>query len=416
MIKRLKNSKVAKNSVLLVGCDTAAKLIGLITLMFYFRVMDPAMWGIFSFVFSTAQILSVLPDMGLHRWSVQDLARSKRGGWQLLRALFRIKIILSLITLVLGVLTGFIVVKLRGQQQVFSLILMAIAAICVRGMTMNFLTLYHGYQEMKWPAIFNLVFRIATLVYVPLVAWETQNLFWVFFALLLIDIIDLLVNGCVSVSKYRNEEKRDQPPLFGKILRAAMPFSLQSLATLFYFYIDSVMLYLMEGELVNGYYSAGYRIVLAALVIPGSFSAALFPALAERGGSKAFKLYLKSLPIYLLMGFGFLAVCLPFADFWIKLITSGEEYAGTTPLFVILSFSFPLYCLTMSIGNYFGATHRQNWAMIIGIVMALANLILNLIWIPRYHAMGAAMATVATEFMVLIAFCGLKIYSVFIRD
>ena len=416
MIKKLKNSKVAQNSTLLVGCDTAAKLVGLFTTILYARVMGPAVFGVFIFVFSTAQIFSVLPDMGLHRWSVQDLARNKRGGWDLLRTLFRLKLGLSFITMILGAIVALIVVNIRGQQEIFSLILLAIAAICVRGMTMNFLTLYHGYQQMKWPAIFNLVFRIATLIYVPLVAWETRNLFWVFLALLLIDVIDLLANSCVGVANYRSEEKRDEPPVFGKILKSALPFSLQSLATLFYFYIDSVMLYLMEGETVLGYYGAGYRLVLAALVIPSSFSAALFPALAERGGDKAFKLYLKALPLYLLMGFGFMAVCLPFADFWINLLFDKEDFAGTIPLFIILSFSFPLYCLTMSLGNYFGATHRQNWAMIIGIIMAIANLILNLIWIPQFHAMGAAMATVATEFMVLIAFGGLKLYSLFIRE
>ncbi|MBN1517691.1 flippase [Candidatus Sumerlaeota bacterium] len=409
---RLLRSQLGRNTLWMIGCDTLAKLIGMITTIVYANVLGRALFGVFSFVFCLAQIFSIFPDMGLHRWAVQDIARQPKGSWQLFQMLRRMKALLAAMTLIAGVAAGVIVALLKGQSALIVMTALAVAALCVRGMKQNFDTLFYGHQRMQWPAALNLLMRALTLIVGTAIAWKTKNVTLLFAALLVIEALDYLISGKIATGLFQNNAYRDEQPEAKDIVRGALPFSLQMLATLLYFYMDTVMLGLMWNDDVVAYYNAGYRLVLAALVVPSSLCNVLFPAMAERTGEKALALYRKTLPLFILIGLGFVLVVFPFREFWVdKVLYRSGEYAMTVPLLGLLAWSFPIYCISMCTGNYFGATKRQTQVMIIGSAMAVTNLMLNLLWIPRFAAFGAAAATVATEFIAVLCFIGCALYT-----
>ena len=66
-----------------------------------------------------------------------------------------------------------------------------------------------------------------------------------------------------------------------KIIKLAFPFTLSVVFAGIYFYIDTIMLSLMKGDVPVGIYSASYNIALALLFIPGMYTFAIYPIISS---------------------------------------------------------------------------------------------------------------------------------------
>ena len=100
-------------------------------------------------------------------------------------------------------------------------------------------------------------------------------------------------------------------------------------------------------------------------------------------------------------GFGTAAVSNVFSVvFW------GNGFSACGPLIMIMSLTIPAYGITYVINNqYLVPAKRESiyiWATTAGVVV---NFILNAVLIPDYAAVGAAVATLVTQFCVLIVEC-----------
>ena len=100
-------------------------------------------------------------------------------------------------------------------------------------------------------------------------------------------------------------------------------------------------------------------------------------------------------------GFGTAAVSTIFSVvFW------GNGFSECGPLIMIMSLTIPAYGITYVINNQYLVPSKKEsvyiWATTAGVVV---NFCLNAALIPKYAAMGAAVATLITQFIVLIVEC-----------
>ena len=127
--------------------------------------------------------------------------------------------------------------------------------------------------------------------------------------------------------------------------------------------------------------------------------------IGKNNNRKFDELMQKSLDAVLLLtvafGFGTAAISSAFSVvFW------GESFASCGPLILIMSLTIPAYGLTYVINNQFLVPLKKEaiyiWATALGVIF---NCIFNYIMIPRYAAVGASIATLITEYLVLIIEC-----------
>jgi len=126
-----------------------------------------------------------------------------------------------------------------------------------------------------------------------------------------------------------------------------------------------------------------------------SIQTAFFPAVAglaeEEGASLAARVYRRTFPLYLLMAIG---VCLGgYPALW----AFGPEYLDAWPALCMLALGLILIRANGGVlALWFSFTGRPIVPTLMNLVGVGLNVALNIIWIPRYGIMGAAMATTAS--------------------
>jgi len=204
-------------------------------------------------------------------------------------------------------------------------------------------------------------------------------------------------------------------------IKEALPFGLAAVFVTIFYWVDSVMLSLMKGDAVVGWYNASYRMVLALLFIPSAFIAAIYPVMSKfyvttRDSlrlpfEKSFK-YMAMLGVPIGLGTTLLA------QRFILLIF-GAEYANSILALQILVWSSVFIFMDQPLGNLLNSINKQLILTKVTGICVGVNVVLNLILIPKYSLIGASIATVLTQFTgsLLIFIWSSKIgYSIFKKD
>ena len=148
-----------------------------------------------------------------------------------------------------------------------------------------------------------------------------------------------------------------------------------------------------------GLYNAAYKPVTVLLAMPTTYFIGLFPALSRAHtqdqesfreiATRSFGLAaLVSMPI----GIGALFLAAPIISFLF-----GPAYASAAAVLQILSWSAMLVILRGTFRQSLNAANKSALDLRCASVAVLVNIILNLLFIPRFGIIGAAVATLISE-------------------
>jgi len=181
------------------------------------------------------------------------------------------------------------------------------------------------------------------------------------------------------------------------MLREGFPLVVMMLAVQIYHRIDQVMLHKMSGDLVLGPYVIAVQLTELFSALPITLMISLFPALAVSArDEKRFTGYLSETYRFLmLIVFAACALVTPVAT---PLITAfyGAQYLPTAGLLIILIWSEVPVFFGVVLSNALVAKGIQKFTAYGAVAGAIANVLLNMLLIPRYGPMGACWATVVS--------------------
>ncbi len=203
--------------------------------------------------------------------------------------------------------------------------------------------------------------------------------------------------GLISVGIILGRDVWHIKPLFPfrALYRYSFPILINSLLYMVIIWTDILMLGVFRSSDQIGVYRVCLQIVLFFNLFLLSFNAAtchIYPILEKENrhaelvqayGTVTRWLIMVSVPIYLMMAYNG-------AD--ILLLINSEFSSGKLPLLVLASGYF-LHCALGSSGFLLVLCRHQKVEMANAAGAALANIVLNLLLIPRYGLMGAATAT-----------------------
>jgi O-antigen/teichoic acid export membrane protein len=192
-------------------------------------------------------------------------------------------------------------------------------------------------------------------------------------------------------------------------IRKGIPFSLSHLFVMLSLFMDSVILGFYSMEAV-GQYSVAYRIILVLAALSAGLAHVLFPVLSrdrDQKGSLDKKALIRDALRISLSVFGVLAIVAYYlGSSWIPLIY-GHEFANSQRLFQLLVPLILLASLTNLLGQSLESLRLERYVWKVNCCGAIFNLLGNLLLIPLFGAQAAALTTVATEGLILMAFLGL---------
>lgn len=216
-----------------------------------------------------------------------------------------------------------------------------------------------------------------------------------------------LVGGLalLFVRRGRSLAPRRDRAVWRTALREALPIGATALVGQILYNVDVVLLGLLGHLGRVGIYSAAYRIVLLLQVVPAAYFTAIFPALSRRydspqrrGGSRLAGQTLHfalaaSVPVSLVV-FDRAA--------WIVTAVYGASFEASAVVLRLLVWSFPLVTVRALFRHLLVTTHQERAHLALSLWAAGVNVALNLALIPRFHVVGAAIATIAAEAMLFL--------------
>jgi O-antigen/teichoic acid export membrane protein len=175
-------------------------------------------------------------------------------------------------------------------------------------------------------------------------------------------------------------------------------FALAGIFVRVYSYIDQILLSVLIGDQALGWYAVPYKITYAFQFIPAAFSAAIYPAMSNLfvcDKTKLKNVFEKSMLMLILIAVPVAVGIACLADKIILKIYTAEFTPSILTLQIFIFAIIPMF-LNYPAGAILNACDRQaRNTFNLGLTMVI-NVILNIILIPQFGFVGAALASVTS--------------------
>ena len=400
--------KIAKNTIALLVSQVASYLLAFFYMMYTARYLGPASFGILSFALAFTGIFAVFGDFGLQSLTIREVARDKSLAPKYLANISLMKIILVAITFGLIALT----INLMGYpEETITVVYLLGLSVIFTAFTQMFYSIFQAFERMEFQGIGQML--NAALVLCGTIFAIKYGFGVVGFASLYLIASIIALGYCFAVMKLKFSNPSSTSAtkaiefdwsFWRPTIKEALPFGLTAIFVNIYYWISSVMLSVMQGNEIVGWYNAAYRTVLVLAFIPTALLGAIFPVMSRshESSQSALKLYYERSFKYLLtIGFPIGVGTTLLAGRIIRLIY-GLEYTPATIALQVLVWSEVLIFMSVVFGTLLNSINRQIIVTKVCALAAVLNVALNLILIPKYSYIGASIATVATECFAFI--------------
>jgi O-antigen/teichoic acid export membrane protein len=193
--------------------------------------------------------------------------------------------------------------------------------------------------------------------------------------------------------------------LIRSLIGTSIPFLIYGALTVIYYRLDTILLSLMTNIAVVGWYSAGYRLFDTLSFIPNLVIAAiLYPIFAKFSITSQADLKMtieKSTNFLLFCSIPIATGLIVAAPNIIGFLYHRPEFSHTIPVLQALAPGLFFLYINFILCSILMSTRQEKKMTVMAAIALVFNLVLNLILIPRYEHIGAALVTSLTELLLL---------------
>ncbi|HUN65098.1 MAG TPA: flippase [Bacteroidota bacterium] len=195
------------------------------------------------------------------------------------------------------------------------------------------------------------------------------------------------------------------------LLKDGFPYLLYTLFGVIYYRIDTVMLSVQTPEAVVGWYGVSYKFLDLLAFLPSIFSLSLLPVMTKlqsKGDDRTEVMTRKGLDFIMVAVFPITICMFALSHDIIKLFYGLTGFGPSVILLQLLSVGLPLIYIDMVLGTAIFACDKQRQWAVTAFFAAILNIVLNYFLIPYFQvragngAIGASIATIITEFFILL--------------
>jgi O-antigen/teichoic acid export membrane protein len=196
------------------------------------------------------------------------------------------------------------------------------------------------------------------------------------------------------------------PPSVGRLLSQSWAYGLEASLYPIFFSISTVLLKYLNGNAQAGIFGIALGVMTAIYLIPSTlyqkFLLSKLHRWAAHDRKKFWMVYRYGNVAMLVSGIAVGLVLVLVAP-WLVPILFGEKYRPVVKLLAVLALCVPLRFLTTGVASALLNERHMRYRVFAMAACALVAIVLNALLIPRYHEMGAAVATVLGEATLLLS-------------
>lgn len=389
--------KILNNAAWLFSDKILRMGVGLFVSVWLARYLGPEDFGLFNFAIAFVSLFSALSTLGLPGIVVRDIASDPKSRFETLGS--------ASVLQIAGGLTAFsalviLISILRPHDR------SAFAVVTIIGLTLllkaseSIKYWFESQVQSKYTVwAENSVFVAMAGIKIGLILVGASLLAFVW-----ITFIEGLITALVLFAMYEWAGGRIRAWQFSvtrakALLKHSWPLILSGLAVMVYMRIDQIMLGQMLNDKAVGIYSAAVRISEAWYFIPMAIAGSVFPALLDaKRTSEA--LYLEKFQkLYDTLVVIALVVAIPVTFLASQIVVAlfGHEYLEAGTILSIHIWTALFVFLGVASGKWFLAENRQVLAFYRVLWGMGVNIGLNILLIPQYGGVGAAVATLLSQ-------------------
>ena len=362
------------------------------------RYLGPANFGLLSYAASFVGLFATISTLGLDNIVIRELVKDEKKRDELLGTTFVLKIIGSIFVLIIIV----IAVRFTNNDD-FTNLLIFIIVIGTIFQSFNVINFYFQSKVLSKYTVYAQIFSsiICAAIRVVLIYFNMSLIYFVIVSLLQSII---LASGFVAMyikQKLNLFSWRPKLDLAKKLLGDSWPLILSGIAISIYMKIDQVMIKNMLDAKAVGNYAVAVRLSEVWYFIPMAITNSLFPAIINAKKISE-KLYYERLQkLYDLMTWLAIGIALPImflSNDIIKLLF-GEKYESAAIVLTVYIWNSIIVFYGVVKSTQMLANNIQWYGLVCTSIGAASNIILNLVLIPRYLILGAAIATISSQFI-----------------
>lgn len=185
------------------------------------------------------------------------------------------------------------------------------------------------------------------------------------------------------------------------LLLISYPFITSEILSTIYGQTDKIMLKSMMNNEAVAMYSVALTLASAISIIPQALIEGFRPDILKYRAADPAQYHRRLKQLYASVFWICIAYCIAITVLakWIILILYGEKYLGAVPALSLVVW-YTTFSYFGSINNiYMVAENKAKWVQITTLVGALTNVCLNFLLIPQFGVVGAAGASLLTQFI-----------------
>jgi len=395
------SSSISKNIFWLTISRVVALVFLFIAYTRLFRYLDPYCSGKYQFVLSYVLIFATIVDFGIQQFITKKISEDPGNTIKYFREFFSFEIFaafsLYILLVVLAYFKGY-------DREVFYAICLAGLGLVANALTYPYLAVMAAFQDMRKVALINFINSLVNIAVIFSAIIFRKHIVYLASVQLIFGIIDLIIYR-VFIIKHLPKPgilaaifNFNLKPIWN-ILKQGWPFALLVGFSAIYNRIDVLLITFLKGYEQTGYYTAAYKIFDLLGFFPSVVSYTLFPFFAGLMSKNALLEVRENLEKYLkLMILAALPMAVGGTILSAKLIAlvAGPEYAPAASVLAVLIWA-PAILFIYIPANSLVISQLTKKALIVTGANVAINTLGNLILLPRFGIMAAAVMTVLSE-------------------
>lgn len=364
-------------------------------------------YGTYFALFNFSMLFNILLDVGITNFNNRNISQHKQllakyfSGIVVFK--FLLAVIYFLVTFVVGYVVGYdssrfyMLLFLSINQFLISFIQYLRSNIAgLQLFTLDSMlsvldkTLMIGFcAVLLWGNVFDVEFQLMHFVYAQTLAYS----------------ITLIIVFGVVLTKSKQFKFKLNRSFSLLILKQTYPYALLVLTMTFYYRLDAIMLDMMleDGEKQASIYAQAYRLMDASNQIGVLFAALLLPMFANmiKNNKKLDELVKLSFSLLFVPAIVIAIFSFSFSKEIMNTLYDANTVESAQVLSVLMT-CFVAIASTYIFGTLLTANGSLRILNKLAIGGMLFNFVLNLVLIPQFQAAGSALASLATQFLIVI--------------
>ncbi|MGN8804184.1 MULTISPECIES: flippase [unclassified Blautia] len=400
--KHMKNKSIKLNVFMNMLLTMSSFIFPLITFPYVSRILLPEGTGKVSFATSMISYFTMFAQLGIPTYGIRVCAKIRDNREELTRTAHELLFINLIMSLISYAVLGIALLTVPRLQEERTLYVVVSFTIILTSIGMEWL--YKALEQYFYITIRSIIFKVVSLIAMFLLV-HTKDDYVIYGGITILASSASNILNFINVHKYIDMKSVGNYNVKRHIKPVAIFFAMSCAATI-YTNLDTVMLGFMDSDADVGYYNAAVRIKTILVSIVTSLGAVLLPRASyyiEHDKMDEFKrITEKALNFVFLFASPMILYFIFYAKEGIYFL-SGKAYEGSiVPMQIIMP-----TLLFIGITNILGIQilvplGREKTVLYSEIAGAIVDVIINALLIPKYASAGAAIGTLAAEFVVFV--------------